>query len=75
MTTIREICDIGDVPEQVIEYFNKNKGQTPLCCFNIKKLNTQLLITCEWLKEWMTFEDFKTKCLECQKEISEKLKC
>ena len=74
MTTLREICNIDDVPKEMVEYFIKNKGQVPLCCFDVKKSDSRLLITCGWLKEWLDFEDFRVKCLKCQEEISEKLR-
>jgi len=73
MTTVREICETGFVPKQVVEYFVRNRGQTPLCCFEAKKLGSQIVVTCGWLKEWLAPEDFRTRCLRCQGEISEKL--
>ena len=57
----------------LVELRERNKGQTPLCCFETKKLGSQIVVTCGWLREWLTPEDFKMKCLGCQGEISEKL--
>jgi len=74
LTTIRKQVEQGTVDERLIAFFESGKGNTPLCCHNVKKTKTGWLVTCDWIKTWHPPEEFKTKCLECQKMIAEKLR-
>ena len=73
MTTLREHLERGSLVGKIYEFYLEHKGQVPLCCFENKWINGVWMITCCWLKDYMTFEEFEKKCLQCQKEMEEKL--
>lgn len=73
MTTIRELCEGGEINEFVRKYWKEYKGNVPLCCFESKLRESERYITCTWLKEWYTFKEFEQKCRECQVKIQEYL--
>lgn len=74
MTTLREHLEEGTFDEVLEKFFLEHKGSTPLCCYEMKRVNGEWVITCSWLKSWYRIEEFKKKCLECQKEIEKRLK-
>lgn len=74
MTTIREYCERETIPPFIREYWEKNKGQVPLCCFETSKTETGWKIKCTWLNAWYSFPEFKMKCMKCQVEIEKYLK-
>jgi len=73
MTTIREHCERGIVPDFIRKYWKENKGQIPLCCFETTKTDSGWVIKCTWLKTWYSFAEFKLKCMACQVEIAKYL--
>jgi hypothetical protein len=73
MTTIRERIEKGRV-EEATELWKTAKGSVPPCCFEDKLVKGIWKRRCNWLNQWLTTEDFKVKCLECQKEIEKLLR-
>ena len=74
MTTIREHFEQGHYFPEFIEFFHKNYGHTPMCCFSCQKKKGKWMFKCCFLNEWLSEKDFERKCLQCQGEMKEMLK-
>jgi len=61
VTTIREYFDSGELGI-ALSYLRLHKGNVPMCCFRIQKNK----ITCGYVKEWLSKEEFTKKCKKCQ---------
>jgi len=65
LTTLKErIIERRDRDPLVIKYFYCHYQKVPLCCTQRR----QNYIKCDET-DWMSLEDFKKYCLECQKKI------
>lgn len=70
MTTIRERVERGERDVNMIVFFWKNKGTTPLCCF---ETNSKGKVRCGHTKRYLPRDEFKYVCLGCQQIIAETL--
>ena len=68
MTTIRERVERGEREKEMIAFFWKNKGSTPLCCF---ETNINQKYRCGHTKpKYFPLDEFHFICLGCQEEIA-----
>jgi hypothetical protein len=78
LTTVRERIENGQFHSWIINHFVNHKGQVPLCCHSSKKTKKGWIMNCTWLRSQgikdLTFPEFQSKCLECQKEIERQIK-
>jgi len=74
MTTLREHLENGTLEGEILEFYKRNVGQVPLCCFECKKIQGKWMISCSWLKQYYSLDEFTEKCLECQEEMKKKMK-
>jgi hypothetical protein len=78
LTTIRERIENDQFFPWVINHFVKHKGQTPMCCYSCKKKKEGWVMNCTWLQSQgirdLSFDEFRVKCLECQKEIEKAIR-
>jgi len=71
MTSVRKRLELaGKLDELTLKFFLENEGHTPLCCFEVK----DRCIRCDMIKEFLPVDEFRKKCLECQKISRERLK-